>query len=87
MLRGSAVCTNQEWVPCPTCTEDNFKDVPYRFQNITGFDESGQIMNFQPFALRNNCDGATFSVGMVNLATTVFVMIGAILMIIYLRRM
>ena len=86
VLKGSAVCTDQEWVPCPNCTMDDFKDTPYRVQNVTGLDENDKTIDLM-FALKNNCDGAILSVGMVNFATTIFVMISMVIMKIYLTRM
>lgn len=86
MLKGSAVCTVQEWVPCPTCKEEDFKDTPYRFQSVMGVHESGVASAPLNFALKNRCDGAIMSVGMVNFATTIVVMIGMVFMIWYLKQ-
>ena len=82
-LKGSAVCNVQEWVPCPTCTSDDFKDIEERFlQNvIIGVEEQELILG-----LRNNCDGATFRVGMVNFGTTLLVLVGVIALRFYLQK-
>lgn len=57
-LKGSAVCAQYEFVPCPSCDEEQFKNADYRF--TTAFNEMGEPLNF---AIKSNCDGAKFRVG------------------------
>jgi hypothetical protein len=78
LLKGSAICTNQVWVPCPTCTTDDFEDDLDRLATAT---------NSATFALLNNCDGATLQQGMVNFGTLIFVLIGIVAMNIYQKHM
>ena len=82
-LQGSAVCTVQEWVPCPGCEDRQFSEG--RFLKGCYLDDNNNNCTL-PFALKNKCDGATIAAGMVNFATTALVMVGMILMRIYLSR-
>ena len=82
-LQGSAVCTVQEWVPCPGCEDHQFSEG--RFLRGFYLDDNNNNSTL-PFALKNKCDGATIAAGMVNFATTALVMVGMILMRIYLSR-
>lgn len=80
-LKGSAVCTNLQYVPCEGCTEDMFTNDSYRFISLTNSDGMEQ-----PFAIKNNCDGATLSVGVYNLATIAVIILGLFATHIYLGR-
>lgn len=72
-LTGSAVCTSTEWVVCSDCPEDEWADTPEeqnRFGKTTDVDGS-QIT----LVLRNACEGAQFSQGMLNWGTLFFLII------------
>mmetsp|Transcript_8508 Transcript_8508/g.12383 ORF Transcript_8508/g.12383 Transcript_8508/m.12383 type:complete len:973 (+) Transcript_8508:76-2994(+) len=73
LLRGSALCTTQVYVPCPECSLEDFAHAPDRLGT------SNDLM----FALKNQCDGATFKQGMVNLCTLFFVLIATIILVVY----
>lgn len=82
-LKGSAICNVHEWVPCPECDADEFKGISERLVlSVNNTNGGGPIT----FALRNNCDGAVFRVGMVNFGTTILVLVGVIAMRIYLKK-
>ena len=74
MQRGSAVCTEQTWVPCPTCTLEDFHRDQRRLAN--GTNQSGRSMMF---AKKNFCS-FTFELGIVNYATVIFVILGILCM-------
>lgn len=78
-LKGSAVCTNMEYVPCEGCTVDMFPNDSERF--ITLINTEGLE---QPFAIKNRCDGATLSTGVYSLATIAVLILGFFAMNIYL---
>ena len=80
LLKGSAVCTDTVWVPCPDCQSDDFEDG--RIAN--GIKTDGTIATF---ALHNDCVGATIEQGFINFATLMFIMLGTIGLTMYLRRM
>eukprot|EP00557_Chaetoceros_sp_GSL56_P013206 CAMPEP_0176482786 /NCGR_PEP_ID=MMETSP0200_2-20121128/3563_1 /TAXON_ID=947934 /ORGANISM="Chaetoceros sp., Strain GSL56" /LENGTH=1152 /DNA_ID=CAMNT_0017879129 /DNA_START=57 /DNA_END=3516 /DNA_ORIENTATION=+ len=88
-LKGSAVCNVHEWVPCPECTERQFRNAEERLQVVQGETTSvgfGEMYEMT-FALKNNCDGAIFRVGMVNFGTTLLILVGMIVMRFYLEKM
>lgn len=76
-LVGSAVCTNEQWVPCPNCTKSVFLEE--RFAVSKGPD--GDDLTF---ALKNMCDGATTMTGMVNYGTLWFIVLGILVLHRYL---
>ncbi len=63
-----AMCTEYEFVPCVNCPFD----ADLRMENITSVDGASTLS----FALKNTCGGATFSAGVVNLVTMLFIIIG-----------
>ena len=85
LLMGSAVCTEQVWVPCPSCSIDNFSDSRERIAGTTTVTPEGEL---QPlvFALKNTCDGATMNVGIVNLASVGFIVIATIALSLYQKK-
>jgi len=62
--------------------EDDFQRIEERIK-IAASAEDGELLTF---ALRNNCDGAIFRVGMVNFGTTLLVLVGVIAMRFYLQK-
>mmetsp|Transcript_35507 Transcript_35507/g.71980 ORF Transcript_35507/g.71980 Transcript_35507/m.71980 type:complete len:256 (-) Transcript_35507:3885-4652(-) len=86
MLKGSAVCTRQEFVPCPSCTMNQFQNDRYRLATATNTDTSGDATTIY-FALKNFCaDGATFEQGMVNYGTLIFVILAILVLNAYQRK-
>ena len=80
VLKGSAICTNKEWVPCPDCNPDDFLDT----RLVAAVSETTQETLF---VLRNACEGATIEQAMVNFATLILIMVGTIGLNAYLKRM
>ena len=75
ILRGSAVCTNTEWVSCSDCTPEQWADDPKRYR------ESDNTY------LRNKCgrgDDLT-TIGYTSLATIVVVMLSLVVFSFYLH--
>lgn len=70
-LKGSAVCTEQQFVPCPSCTIDDFADTPHRIAFA-----SDAYGNDLIFVVKNFCDGAKRPLAMVNYATLILVTVG-----------
>jgi len=84
-LKGSAVCTEQVWVPCPTCTVDQFNLGRSRIAGATTVTPDGDLQTLV-FALKNACDGATFQVGIVHMASLGFIMLAIAALSLYQRR-
>lgn len=49
-LQTSAICTDSTWVPCPTCTKEQWDAFP------STFDRYAETEDGKSFILRNNCD-------------------------------
>lgn len=49
-LRTSAICTDSTWVPCPTCTKEQWDAFP------STFDRYAETTDGHSFLLRNNCN-------------------------------
>ena len=80
LLKGSAICTDVTFVPCVNCTASQF--VKERFgvaDAVNPFTNTSLT-----FALRNNCNGATLQVGMVNLGV-LFLIIAAVQLMAHLQ--
>ena len=75
LLKSSAICSNQVFVPCPTCSQDKWTedDAGDRF----AYSESGL-----KFAKHNECEGATRRLGYVTFLTIIFLSLA----IYYLNR-
>ena len=84
LLRGSAICTEQTWVPCPTCAVSNFVDRS-RIGGAVTSDPNGGLRTLA-FARKNTCDGATFFVGIVNMAGLGWVLLAMASLWLYQRR-
>jgi hypothetical protein len=76
-LKGSAICTKTEWVPCPNCTQDQFQDHS-RIVDITNANAT--------FAMKNLCEGATYQTGFVNLACLIFILAAIMVFSEYMKR-
>jgi hypothetical protein len=101
LLQGSAMCTDTSWVPCVTVHHENdgvqiVSNSTRSCGDIDGF-RIARGTNIDPdtnvdeafeatFALRNNCEGATARLALVNLASLVFVVVGIVGMNFYLNR-
>jgi len=81
-LKGSAVCTEQEYVPCPTCSIDDFADTPHRIATASSFYGEEDLI----FVVKNYCDGAKLQLVMVNFATLVLVFVGMTLIGRHLKK-
>eukprot|EP00580_Thalassiosira_gravida_P016537 CAMPEP_0201659950 /NCGR_PEP_ID=MMETSP0494-20130426/2690_1 /ASSEMBLY_ACC=CAM_ASM_000839 /TAXON_ID=420259 /ORGANISM="Thalassiosira gravida, Strain GMp14c1" /LENGTH=774 /DNA_ID=CAMNT_0048137655 /DNA_START=1861 /DNA_END=4185 /DNA_ORIENTATION=+ len=71
-LKGSAVCTVKEFVPCPSCTIENFAGVPHRIATAASQYNDEDLV----FVVKNHCDGAKLPLALVNYATLLFVIYG-----------
>eukprot|EP00546_Thalassionema_frauenfeldii_P014586 CAMPEP_0178929534 /NCGR_PEP_ID=MMETSP0786-20121207/20660_1 /TAXON_ID=186022 /ORGANISM="Thalassionema frauenfeldii, Strain CCMP 1798" /LENGTH=762 /DNA_ID=CAMNT_0020605815 /DNA_START=863 /DNA_END=3151 /DNA_ORIENTATION=- len=80
-LKGSAVCTVQEFVPCPDCTLTDFEDAPQRFATASSFYGVELI-----FVVKNFCDGAKLSLGLVNYFTLLVLIVGMALINHHLKQ-
>ena len=82
LTKGSAICTDAIWVPCPDCDMDEYAD-ERRLIDVV-HTETGQQMNF---TLKNLCDGATLEQGFINYATLFLIIVGIYGFSIYLKYM
>jgi hypothetical protein len=82
ILKGSAICTRTKWVPCPDCTIPTME--PNRLATAT-YEENGQRETLL-FALKNDCDGATFRTARINFATLIFLVIGIVALKFYQKQ-
>jgi hypothetical protein len=82
LLQGSAICTNQVWVPCPDCSVSDFEDDKDRLAVSTRAGENDNSANLT-FALRNACEGATLQQGLVSYGTLICVLLGIVAMNAY----
>jgi len=67
-LKGSAICTDTKWVPCPTCDESDFKGAELRLRTN---DETGVTE-----ALKNKCDAPPLAIGLTQWFTIVGICLG-----------
>ena len=81
LLKGSAICTNEIWVPCIACSKDNFTFSEQRFATATN--SNGDLLTF---AKRNDCDGATFQQVMINYGTLLLVLVGIVVINRYQKK-
>lgn len=75
LIKGSAICTREVWVPCEGCLAEDFEG--HRWANTS----SGLV-----FALRNACVGATFQQGMINYGTLLLVLVGILVLNRYQKK-
>lgn len=83
LLKGSAICTDTIWVPCPTCNTSTFET--NRLATTITTNTIGLDTNLT-FALLNNCDGATFEQGMINYGTMFLIIVGIFVLNRYLKK-
>lgn len=74
LIKGSAICTVEEFVPCPTCNLDDFADAPHRIATASNIYSDDDLV----FVLKNYCDGAKLQLALVNFATLLLVMYGVV---------
>ena len=82
-LQGSAACKSFEWVPCPECSLDDYREEErYRFhmEILT----NGEVLTF---ALKNKCNGATLTTGFVSFCTFLFILFSTIWIHWYLKNL
>ena len=84
LLKGSAICTNQVWVPCPDCNVNDFEGSEDRLAVLNATGANGNTVSLM-FALRNDCDGATLQQGLVNYGTLLFFLLGIVVVNAYQR--
>ena len=84
-LKGSAICTEQAWVPCPSCTVDDFHFARNRVAGTTTVTPDGELQTLV-FALKNSCDGARLRVGIFNMASLGFILLAMVVLTLYQRR-
>ncbi|KAI2513792.1 Calcium-activated chloride channel [Fragilaria crotonensis] len=77
-ILGSAVCSDSDWVPCPTCTRSDWDLFPSTYSR---FATSGDLT----FILRNNCE-IRFSDAIVAMVVLVFVCISFFVMNLISKR-
>ncbi|CAB9498796.1 protease [Seminavis robusta] len=81
LQKGSAICTDTQWVLCPTCTR---QDYPASNEGETWvYDPIHEVA----FVKKNLCDGATLQQGFVNFSGFIFVCLCAVLLSLYLKAM
>jgi len=83
--RGSAICTNAYWQPCPTCAESDFETWPSTAYGrvITGTSPKQTNVTF---VMTNNCEvNDTFAI--MNLATMLFFTVATFVFLYLQRRM
>ncbi|KAL7436768.1 hypothetical protein ACHAXH_007776 [Discostella pseudostelligera] len=85
LLKGSAICTEQVWVPCPNCSIDEFHYSRSRIGGTATVTPDGELQTLV-FALKNACDGATFRVGLMNMASLGFILFAFGALTLYQRR-
>mmetsp|Transcript_21234 Transcript_21234/g.32376 ORF Transcript_21234/g.32376 Transcript_21234/m.32376 type:complete len:1003 (-) Transcript_21234:251-3259(-) len=75
VLRGSAICTDTMWVPCPTCVDNEDKFDRNRLAigilETDGDDDGNEVY----FALRNLCSGNNWEQGLNHLGVTFFMFV------------
>ncbi|KAL7578142.1 hypothetical protein ACA910_012587 [Epithemia clementina (nom. ined.)] len=81
LLQASAICTDTTWVLCNDCTSKEFANSRLVLGEMVGTDKQAT------FALRNNCEGATYRTGFVSLATLVLIVVGMAVINRYLNAM
>ena len=81
LLKGSAICSNYEYVPCLNCTLENYQ----RNRFALAVDENGSVADGFAFVVKNNCLFDDTISGYINLATLCLFGIGMILMYRYTK--
>ena len=83
---GSAICTDQPWVPCSDCTEEQFKnEARYRFATTCPPNNNVETTNCTVFVKKNNCLGAELQQGITNLVTLALIFIAMLFFNWYVR--
>mmetsp|Transcript_2051 Transcript_2051/g.3256 ORF Transcript_2051/g.3256 Transcript_2051/m.3256 type:complete len:974 (-) Transcript_2051:276-3197(-) len=81
LIESSATCSDQIWVPCVDCVEDDWTDDKDRYIVATNASGSEQV-----FVLHNDCVGAELEQGIVTLIAIVFLSISLWLLSRYMQR-
>ncbi|KAI2497599.1 Calcium-activated chloride channel [Fragilaria crotonensis] len=86
LLKGSAICTVKQWVPCEGCQTKNFD----RHRFATAVSVQNETGIFTPvnatFALKNDCADIALEQGMINYGTLLFIIFGIMVINFYQRR-
>jgi len=78
-LKGTAICTDRQWVPCPNCTFSQWESHPTAFAT-----DQASGMNFVE---RNACpNGATILQGMINYVSIIFMILSLLCLGYYHKR-
>lgn len=85
LLKGSAICTEHVWVPCPTCNISKFYYSRSRVAGTATVTSDGELQTLV-FALKNACDGAPFRVGIMNMASLGFIILSFGALSLYQRQ-
>lgn len=88
IVKGSAICTRIEWVPCPDCVASKgFEGNGGSMQRLAQYvkQENGENVVLT-FALKNNCNGATFRTARISFVTLVFLVIGIVALKFYQKQ-
>jgi len=83
VLKHSAICTNTEWVACPTCTSEDWRFDPTRWAKgvLEGSEDGEETI----LVIRNLCEGTQYENAFTNYATLLFALIWISLVSLYLR--
>ena len=89
LLKGSAICTRTQWVPCIDCniTTQDFAENRFYSYDVSSHDDDSYGSSVVSFALKNECDGATMQQGLINYSTLIVVLIGILVLNRYQKRM
>jgi hypothetical protein len=77
-LRGSMICPEPTWVPCPECTEEEWNESPRRF----GLGAGGLV-----FVLKNTCAPLHWGQGINHLVVMAFLTVSMFALGFYQRRL
>jgi hypothetical protein len=83
ILKGTAVCTEEEWVVCTDCAASKWSALEERDRYASSTDENGVTTTF---VLKNVCDIPGFSQGIVSYASVIFLLIVFFLFGLYQRK-
>jgi len=80
LLRGTAICSDVSWVPCPMCRSTFSSSSETRLLSNSQQSRFATSSKGLSFALKNNCESPPLTQGMLNYATIIFMFFGFYLM-------